>query len=60
MAGQHELRLKDVDSNRKVYLAPEKCRVVKSYAQINERIYEYKVWFLLKPEKDPHPVIISP
>lgn len=39
-------------------LAPGKCQSFKSYAQISERIYEYVVHFLMKPEKEV--VVVNP
>ena len=57
---QMDLKLREIEANTDIYLSPDKCIIVRSYAQINDRIFEYKVYFLLKPEKEVHQIQVSP
>lgn len=41
-------------------LAPEKCHVVKTYAQVNDVLYDFKGFFILKQQKDVSQLQVSP
>lgn len=44
-------KLEQINSNRDLELSPQKCVLVKSYAQLNDVLFEYRAYFLIKAEK---------
>jgi len=48
-------KLKDVESNLDKYSNPEKSTHIKTFAQINEKHYDYHAYFLPKQEAPPKP-----
>lgn len=57
---QLEAKLKEILSNRSDVLTPEKSILVKTYAQLNDTLFEYKAYFILKAEKEVAQLQISP
>jgi hypothetical protein len=45
-------KLREIESEREKYLNEQKSTKVKSYAQINDRLFEYVGYFLLKVERE--------
>ena len=54
------MKLLEIEANPNEYLVPEKSILIKTYAQINDRLFLYKAYFLLKPEKEVNIVHVSP
>ena len=54
------MKLHEILANREQMLSHEKCMTVKTYAQINDVLYDYRGYFIMKVEKDRSTVPVSP
>ncbi|CDW76064.1 UNKNOWN [Stylonychia lemnae] len=51
---QTDMRIKEIQDSREILLSDNKSQVFSSYATIGNKVFDYKVYFLLKHDKDPN------